>query len=127
MKITSNHLAQFMRAYAVIAFAACIPFLLQATDKANFISMLLVVILMVVVIVTMSYILVLDKRERLTTLESDCLNKLTVLYLELNKAENDLQSFAGISLDSGDENWVKDQNKYIAYLKQEIELVKTNL
>jgi len=127
MKIKSKHIAQFMLAYGIIAFCACFPFLFKATDRANFISMLLVLLLMLVVIVTMSYILILEKRETVIKSESDSLNRLTVLYLELNKAENDIHSFAGISLDSGDANWVKDQEKYIKYLKQEIELLKTNL
>lgn len=128
MKIKTKHIAQFMLGYGIIAFFGCIPFLLEARDKANFISVLLVVLLMLVVIITMSYILILEKKETHKSTELEISNKLTVLYYELHKAEDDLNCFSDFAfLDSGDEDWVKDQKRYIDYLKQEIELLKTKL
>lgn len=52
--------------------------------------------------------------------DQDIQEKLTSLYQELNAAENDLFCFTVPSLDSGDENWVRDQERYIESLKAEI-------
>ena len=116
MKITSNHLAQFMRAYAVIAFAACIPFLFQATDTANFISMFLVLVLMLIVIVTMSYVLMLVRKASKQE-GSHLLDYYGALAYELNLAESDLKEYGSVA---GNEDWVTKQEKYIENLKAEI-------
>lgn len=116
-----------MLAYAIVAFVSCIPFLFKATDKVNFICMLLVLILMLVVIVAMSYILILENKKVKTKEELEIKDKLTVLYYELNVAENDLQCFSKVAMDSGEENWLKDQQRYIDYLKQEIETLKVKI
>jgi len=42
------------------------------------------------------------------------------LMIELDKAEQDLFLFDKSLLDSGDANWVKDQEKYIKKLKERI-------
>jgi hypothetical protein len=50
----------------------------------------------------------------------DIQDRLTYLYQELNAAENDLFCFTVPSMDSGEENWVRDQERYIETLKAEI-------
>lgn len=50
----------------------------------------------------------------------DIQDRLTYLYEELNAAENDLFCFTVPSMDSGEENWVRDQERYIETLKAEI-------
>ena len=50
----------------------------------------------------------------------DIQDRLTYLYQELNAAENDLFCFTIPSMDSGEENWVRDQERYIETLKAEI-------
>ena len=50
----------------------------------------------------------------------DIQERLTYLYEELNAAENDLFCFTVPSMDSGEENWVRDQERYIETLKAEI-------
>lgn len=52
----------------------------------------------------------------------DIQDRLTYLYQELNAAENDLYVSFNSSplLDSGEENWVRDQERYIESLKAEI-------
>ena len=50
----------------------------------------------------------------------DIQDRLTYLYQELNAAENDLFCFTVPSMDSGEENWVRDQERYIESLKAEI-------
>lgn len=50
----------------------------------------------------------------------DIQDRLTYLYQELNAAENDLFCFTVPSMDSGEENWVRDQERYIEILKAEI-------
>lgn len=50
----------------------------------------------------------------------DIQDRLTYLYEELNAAENDLFCFTVPSMDSGEENWVRDQERYIESLKAEI-------
>jgi hypothetical protein len=50
----------------------------------------------------------------------DIQDRLTYLYQELNAAENDLFCFTVPSMDSGEENWVRDQERYIEALKAEI-------
>lgn len=52
----------------------------------------------------------------------DIQERLTYLYQELNAAENDLYVSFNSSplLDSGEENWVRDQERYIESLKAEI-------
>jgi len=127
MKIKSKHIAQFMLAYAIVAFASCIPFLFQLTDRVNFICILLVLILMLVVIVAMFYILKLENKELKTKEDLEIKDKLTILYYELNVAENELQCFSKVAMDSGEENWLKDQQRYIEYLKQEIETLKVKI
>lgn len=57
----------------------------------------------------------------------DIQEKLTLLYQELNSAENDLSCFNVPSLDSGDENWLRDQERLINSLKEEIKLLTSNL
>lgn len=121
MKITSNHLAQFLRAYAVVAFAACIPFLFQATDTANFISMFLVLVLMVVVFIVTSYIIKLNRKINDVSHDENLkvLDYLTVLYYELNLAECDLKEYGSMA---GNEDWAAKQEKYIQHLKAEIKI-----
>jgi hypothetical protein len=53
--------------------------------------------------------------------------RLTYLYEELNAAENDLFCFSVPSRDSGEENWVRDQERYIESLKSEITLLTSTL
>lgn len=53
--------------------------------------------------------------------------RLNHLYQELNAAESDLHCFTGIVLDSGEENWLRDQERYIQELKQDIELLTAKL
>ena len=52
----------------------------------------------------------------------DIQDRLTYLYQELNAAENDLYVSFNSSplLDSGEENWVRDQERFIKALKAEI-------
>jgi len=52
----------------------------------------------------------------------DIQDRLTYLYQELNAAENDLYVSFNSSplLDSGEENWVRDQERLIKALKAEI-------
>ena len=50
----------------------------------------------------------------------DIQDRLTYLYQELNAAENDLFCFTVPSMDSGEKNWVRDQERYIETLKAEI-------
>ena len=50
----------------------------------------------------------------------DIQDRLTYLYQELNAAKNDLFCFTVPSMDSGEENWVRDQERYIETLKAEI-------
>jgi hypothetical protein len=50
----------------------------------------------------------------------DIQDRLTYLYQELNTAENDLFCFTVPSMDSGEENWVRDQERFIESLKAEI-------
>ena len=50
----------------------------------------------------------------------DIQDRLTYLYQKLNAAENDLFCFTVPSMDSGEENWVRDQERYIETLKAEI-------
>ena len=50
----------------------------------------------------------------------DIQDRLTYLYQELNAAENDLFCFTIPSMDSCEENWVRDQERYIETLKAEI-------
>lgn len=57
----------------------------------------------------------------------DIQQKLTELYQELNLAENDLFCFTVPSMDSGEENWVRDQERYIESLKAQISLLTTQL
>ena len=49
--------------------------------------------------------------------------ELTELYQELNAAENDLHLSSKSSplLDSGEENWVRDQERLIAALRAKIQ------
>lgn len=53
--------------------------------------------------------------------------QLTELYQELHLAENDLFCFTVPSMDSGEENWVRDQERYIEALKAQISLLTTQL
>jgi hypothetical protein len=52
---------------------------------------------------------------------------LTELYQELNAAENDLHLFSQSSgvMDSGEENWVKDQQRLIDALRAKIQSLST--
>jgi hypothetical protein len=55
--------------------------------------------------------------------------ELTELYQELNAAENDLHLSSKSSplLDSGEENWVRDQQRLIAALRAKIQSLTTLL
>jgi hypothetical protein len=55
--------------------------------------------------------------------------ELTELYQELNAAENDLHLSSKSSplLDSGEENWVRDQERLIAALRAKIQSLTTLL
>ena len=57
----------------------------------------------------------------------DIQHRLTYLYEELNAAENDLFCFAVPAMDSGEENWVRDQERYIESLKAEIAMLTSTL
>lgn len=57
----------------------------------------------------------------------DVQDRLTFLYQELNAAENDLFCFNVPAMDSGEENWVRDQERYIETLKSEITTLTTML
>ena len=57
----------------------------------------------------------------------DIQERLTYLYEELNAAENDLFCFTVPAMDSGEENWVRDQERYIESLKTEINSLTTKL
>lgn len=58
-------------------------------------------------------------------MEKDIFPDLKSLVTELGKAEHDLLVFNKSSVDSGDANWLKDQEKYIKKLKETIlELLK---
>jgi hypothetical protein len=50
-------------------------------------------------------------------------DELTELYQELNAAENDLHISckSSLLLDSGEENWVRDQQRLIAALRAKIQ------
>ena len=115
MKIKTKHIAQFLIAYGIIAICVCIPFLFQATDTANFISMFLVLVLMLIVIVTMSYVLMLERKASKQE-GSHLLDYYGALAYELNLAECDLKEYGN----SGNEDWVAKQEKYIENLKAEI-------
>jgi hypothetical protein len=56
-------------------------------------------------------------------------DELTELYQELNAAENDLHLSSKSSplLDSGEENWVRDQQRLIADLRAKIQSLTTLL
>ena len=56
-------------------------------------------------------------------------DELTELYQELNAAENDLHISCKSSplLDSGEENWVRDQQRLIADLRAKIQSLTTLL
>lgn len=54
-------------------------------------------------------------------------DKLRELHHELNAAQNDLFSFTVPSMDSGEENWVKDQERYIEALKEQIDTLTPKL
>jgi superfamily I DNA/RNA helicase len=53
--------------------------------------------------------------------------ELTELYQELNSAENDLYVSFNSSplLDSGEENWVRDQERFINALRAKIQSLTT--
>ena len=51
--------------------------------------------------------------------------ELTELYQELNTAENDLFCFTVPSMDSGEENWVRDQERFINALRAKIQSLTT--
>lgn len=55
--------------------------------------------------------------------------ELKQLYQELNSAENDLHSLSQSSplLDSGEENWVRDQERLINSLRAKIKLYSSLL
>ena len=57
----------------------------------------------------------------------DIQERLDYLYQELNAAENDLFCFTVPAMDSGEENWVRDQERYIESLKSEINSLTTEL
>jgi len=57
----------------------------------------------------------------------DIQERLDYLYQELNAAENDLFCFTVPAMDSGEENWVRDQERYIESLKAEINSLTTTL
>ena len=57
----------------------------------------------------------------------DIQERLTYLYEELNAAENDLFCFTIPSMDSGEENWVRDQERYIESLRSEISMLTSTL
>ena len=57
----------------------------------------------------------------------DIQERLDYLYQELNAAENDLFCFAVPAMDSGEENWIRDQERYIESLKSEITLLTSTL
>lgn len=57
----------------------------------------------------------------------DVQDRLTFLYQELNAAENDLFCFSVPAMDSGEENWVRDQERYIEALKSQINSLTTKL
>lgn len=63
----------------------------------------------------------------MTTTNQDIQEKLTNLYLELNQAEMDLYNFNPFVIDSGEENWLKDQEKFIESLKEEINQLTSKL
>lgn len=56
-------------------------------------------------------------------------DELTELYHELNAAENDLYCFSQSSpiMDSGEENWVRDQERLINSLRAKIKSYGTSL
>jgi len=60
-------------------------------------------------------------------MNTDIQERLNHLYQELNAAENDLHCFTAPAMDSGEENWVRDQERYIESLKQEINSLTTSL
>jgi hypothetical protein len=47
--------------------------------------------------------------------------QLNFLYQELDTAKQDLYLFNKIALDSGEQNWVKDQENFIQYLDNKIQ------
>jgi hypothetical protein len=47
--------------------------------------------------------------------------QLNFLYQELDTAQQDLYLFNKIALDSGEQNWVKDQENFIQYLDNKIQ------
>lgn len=53
--------------------------------------------------------------------------RLNHLYQELNSAQNDLDCFDRETLDSGEENWLRDQERYIQSIKQEIDSLTIKL
>ena len=57
----------------------------------------------------------------------DIQDRLTYLYQELNAAENDLYVSFNSSplLDSGEENWVRDQERFINALRAKIQSLTT--
>ena len=57
----------------------------------------------------------------------DIQERLDYLYQELNAAENDLFCFTVPAMDSGEENWVRDQERYIEALKSQINSLTTKL
>ena len=58
-------------------------------------------------------------------MENDIFTDLKSLVTELGKADHDLLFFDKSTVDSGEANWIKDQEKYIKKLKETIlELLK---
>lgn len=58
---------------------------------------------------------------------NDLQQRLIYLYEELNAAENDLFCFSVPSMDSGEENWLRDQERYIESLRSEISMLTSTL
>lgn len=63
----------------------------------------------------------------LTMQTNDPNQRLIYLYEELNAAENDLFCFSVPAMDSGEENWLRDQERYIESLKAEIAMLTSIL
>ena len=61
-------------------------------------------------------------------MNNEQVEKVSLLYIQLCNAENELFCFtqAASLMDSGEENWVRDQERHISSLRAQIDYVRNN-